>query len=68
VGEKKQISYCYDGEYKNDDTVTDPDGTASAPEKGAIIGMHGQNWRVTHVGKTVAKDEFVAYKIYLAGA
>ena len=33
------------------------------------IRMHGQNWRVTHVGKTVGgKDEFVEYKVYLASA
>src|ERR1700733_9704842 len=47
--------------------VIDPDGTAPDAEKGTIVRMHGQNWRVTHVGKTVGgKDEFVVYKIYLA--
>jgi hypothetical protein len=67
--EKKQILYCYDGEFKADDTVIDPDGSATVPEKGAIIRMHEQNWRVTHVGKTTGgRDEFVAYKIYLARA
>ena len=69
MAEKKQISYCYDGEFRNEDTVIDPDGTALVPEKGAIIRMHGQNWRVTHVGKTVGgKDEYIVYKIYLARA
>jgi hypothetical protein len=67
--EKKQISYYYDGEFRADDTVIDPDGAAPVPEKGSIIRMHGQNWRVTHVGKTAGgKDEFVVYKVYLARA
>jgi len=68
VAEKKQIMYCYDGEFRNEDTLVDPDGTAPVPEKGAIIRMHGQNWRVTHVAKAVGKDDFVAYKVYLARA
>ena len=66
--EKKQILYCYDGEFREEDTVIDPDGSAPVPEKGAIIQMHGQNWRVTHVAKVVGKDDLVAYKIYLARA
>ena len=66
--EKKQISYCYDGESREEDTVIDPDGTAPVPEKGTIIRMHGQNWRVAHVAKAVGNDGFVAYKIYLARA
>jgi len=66
--EKKQILYCYDGEFREEDTVTDLDGTVPVAEKGAIIRMHEQNWRVTHVGKTVGKDERAVYKIYLARA
>jgi hypothetical protein len=69
MAEKKQILYCYDGEFRDEDTVIDPDGTAAVPEKGAILRMHGQNWRVTHVGKTAANaDGLVAYKLYLARA
>jgi hypothetical protein len=67
--EKKQIAFCYDGEFRTEDTIIDPDGTAEVPEKGAIVRKHGQNWRITHVGKTIGdKDEFVVYKIYLARA
>jgi hypothetical protein len=47
----------------------DPDGTAPVPEKGAVVRMHGQNWRVTHVGKSDgSKDEYIVHKIYLARA
>jgi hypothetical protein len=66
--EKKQILFCYDGEFRTQDTIIDSDGTATVPEKGAVIRMHLQNWRVTHVGKTVGVDAFVVYKIYLARA
>jgi hypothetical protein len=67
--EKKHVSYYYDGELREEDTVIDGEGTAPVPEKGAIIRMHGQNWRVTHVGmKAGGEDEFVLYKIYLARA
>jgi hypothetical protein len=69
MAEKKHILYCYDGEFRNEDTVTDPDGTVPVPEKGAVIRMHGQNWRVTHVARAAAgNDEPVAYKMYLARA
>jgi hypothetical protein len=67
--EKKQISFYYDGEFRNEDTLVDPDGTVSVPEKASVIRMHGQNWRVTHVGRTAgAADDYVFYKIYLARA
>jgi hypothetical protein len=35
--EKKQIPFCYDGEFRNEDTIIDSDGTATVPEKGTII-------------------------------
>lgn len=69
MGEKKQIAFYYDGEFRNEDTIIDSDGSASVPEKGAIIRMHLQDWRMTHVSKTVGQqDEYVVYKIYLARA
>ncbi|MGC2331081.1 MAG: hypothetical protein WA581_06490 [Candidatus Acidiferrales bacterium] len=69
MNEKKQIAFYYDGELNNEDTIVDPDGSVTVPEKDAIIRMHGENWRVTHAGRTVGgKDEHVVYKIYLARA
>ena len=65
----KQILYCYDGEFRTEDTIVDPEGTVPVPEKGTVIRMHGQNWRVTHVGRAAAdKDDSVVYKLYLARA
>jgi hypothetical protein len=67
--EKKHIAYCYDGETRDEDTVFDPDGTVLLPDKGTVIRMHGQNWRVTYVARTLPdKEGFVAYRIYLARA
>jgi hypothetical protein len=67
--EMKRISYYYDGEFREEDAVIDPDGTAAVPEKGAVIRMHGQNWRVTHIAKSLeAKDDYTVYKLYLARA
>jgi hypothetical protein len=67
--EKKQIAFYYDGEFREGDTIMDPEGTVPVPEKGAVIRMHLQDWRVTHVGRMVGgKDEYVMYKIYLARA
>ena len=69
MGEKKHISYCYDGETRDEDTVVDPEGTVPLPEKGTVIRMHEQNWRGTHVARAIAeRDGFVACKIYLARA
>lgn len=69
MAEKKQILYCYDGEFRNEDTVVDTDGTVQVPEKGTVIRMHGQNWRVTHVARAAGgASESVAYKMYLARA
>ena len=68
MGDKKQIAFYYDAELRSEDTVIDPDGSTTVSEKGAIIRMPGQNWRVTHVAKAAGKDDVVAYKIYLARA
>jgi hypothetical protein len=70
MGEKKQIIFYYDGEVREEDTVVDPSGEASVPEKGQIIRMHGQSWRVTFVMQQSGNgaDEYSVHKVYLARA
>jgi len=70
MGERKQIVFCYDGEVRQEDTIVDPDGGTSVPEKGQIIKKHGQMWRVTFVMlQGVAGPEgYAVHKVYLARA
>jgi hypothetical protein len=70
MGEKKQIVYYYDGEIRDEDTVVDPDGETSVPEKDQIVKKHGQQWRVTFVMRqsAVGTDGYPVHKVYLARA
>jgi hypothetical protein len=43
MGAKKQIVFYSDGKIRAEDTVADPDGETSIPEKGQIIKKHGQH-------------------------
>jgi hypothetical protein len=70
MGEKKQIVFYYDGEIRDEDTVVDPGGETSVPEKDQIIKKHGQQWRVTFVMRQSGNgaEEYSVHKIYLARA
>jgi hypothetical protein len=70
MGEKKQIVFYYDGEIRDEDTVVDPDGETSVPEKDQIIKKHGQQWRVTFVMRQSGggTNEYPVHKVYLARA
>jgi hypothetical protein len=70
MGERKQIVFYYDGEIRNEDTVVDPDGETSVPEKDQIIKKHGHQWRVTFVMRQsgAGTEEYSVHKVYLARA
>jgi hypothetical protein len=70
MGAKKQIVFYYDGEIRDEDTIVDPDGGTSVPEKDQIIKKHGRSWRVTFVMRQsgAGSDEYSVHKVYLARA
>ena len=42
MGEKKQIAYYYDGQFKNEDTEVDPDGELAVPKKNRLSKSTGR--------------------------
>jgi len=69
-GREEANSFYYDGEIRDEDTVVDPDGETSVPEKDQIIKKHGQQWRVTFVMRQsgAGTEEYSVHKVYLARA